>query len=220
MVLDLGRNRVVVAHDLAVQGMLGADGVQYRIVTAGIDFVEVAVTLTDNGFPNHQLCGDCIGQLVTALVLGTPVQRNLAGITILENTTDKGLDLIGTDGVVQFRGVVIPEVLVTIGKHITCILRNTGFDTVADVALVRVHGTDIGVVGLTGTPAVHIVQIGMTPFAAVIGIAVTGKADHIHFGLFASCISRGSKTEHRREAHQQCQKERHASLEGFLFHFG
>ena len=220
MALDLRRNGVVITHDLAVQRMLGADRIKNGIITAGIDLIEVAVTLADNGFPNHQLRSNCIGQLVAALILGAPVQRDRPGITILENTTDKGLDLIGTDGIVQLRRVVIPEVFITTGKHIARILRHTGFNAVADISLIGVHGTDVGVVGLTRSPAVHIVQIGMAPFAAVISIAVTGKADHIHLGLFTGCISRGSKTEHRREAHQQRQKERCASLEGFLFHFG
>lgn len=140
-----------------------AAGIHYRIIAAGIDLAEVAVTLTDHGFPDLQLCCYGVSQLIAALVLGAPVQRDRTGIAVLQDTTNEDLDFIGTDSAVQFRRVIVPKVFILSRKGIAGILRNTGFNTVADVSFVGVHSADIGIVGLPGTPAIHIVQIGMTP---------------------------------------------------------
>ena len=49
-------NAVVVADELAIQRVRCADNTLDGIIAAGTDMIEVLVTLTDNGFPNENLC--------------------------------------------------------------------------------------------------------------------------------------------------------------------
>ena len=49
-------NAVVVADELAIQRVRCADNTLDGIIATGTDMIEVLVTLTDNGFPNENLC--------------------------------------------------------------------------------------------------------------------------------------------------------------------
>ena len=218
VVLNLRRNSVVIAHNLAIQGMTDADRIKNCIIAASADLIEVAVTLTDDGFPNDQLCSYCVSQFICTLVLRSPVRRNRAGVTILQNTTDKGFDFIGTDGAIQMGRVIIPEVLIMAGQYIANILTNAGFDAIGNVSLKGVQSTYCRVLGVSKGPTVHQTELRMTPITAIVFIAIARIADHIYFCLFTGSKCRGTKTEQCRKTHQQCQKERCAFLERFLFH--
>ena len=89
---------------------------------------------------------------------------------------------------------------------------------IANVALIRTHGTDGCETGRRRRPAVHKAQAVVSPFAAVIGIAVTGIGDEIYFVGFFCGKCRRSHAAQRGNAHQHCQKQRQRSFEFLRFH--
>ena len=214
----IGFDGIIVAVDAVIQGMLGGHRIQDGIVAAGIDLAEVAVTLTHDGLPDQQLGCYRIGQGVAAGVLGTPAERNRAGVAILQDTTDEGLDLIAGDGGIQFFGEVVPEVFIPAGEYLAGVLRNAGFDAIADITIIGVHCPDVGVAALGCDPAVHVVQFRVAP-AIEVRFAVTGKADHVDL----SFLTGGMGGE--RAAAQKCHEAHHhghnhggAPFENTLFH--
>ena len=198
--------------------MSGADLIQHCVIAAGVHLLEVGITFSDHGFPNQNLRGDQVGQVIGSLVLAAPVQGDVSGIAILKDPANKGLDLIRRDGVVEIRGIVIPKVLIPLGQHIPSVLRDTRLDAVAGNARIGAHGPDRCLVGSSTCPAIHVLETRMAPIAIDIGIPVTGKRDHVDLRLFSCGVGSGrSKTDKTGEA----QKHRHecgeAPLENACF---
>ena len=155
MVLNISDNLIVVAHNFAIQRMVCTKLVENSVVTAGADVIEVFITLTDYRFPNKELRCSCLSKQVAATVLTAPVGTDSTRMAVLHNSTDKQLDVVGTDGVIVGRGVIVPIVLVTVCQLITCLKRCAGFNTVANISCVRTYAVNEGVIGSTCTPTVH-----------------------------------------------------------------
>ena len=218
VLLYIGFDGIVIAVDAVIQGMLGGDGVQHRIIFARIDLTEVAVTLAHDGFPDQKLSCHRMSKGITAGILGTPAQRHRAGIAVLKNTTDEGLNLVTGDGAVQFFGEVIPEIFVPAGKHFTGILCNAGFDAVADISVIGIHRSDVGVVALGGNPAIHVMQFGVAP-AVEVRFAVTRETDHVNFCLFTGSVGGDGTTAQKcHQAHHHSHSQGGASFENTRVH--
>ena len=217
VLLHIGLDGIVVGVDALIQGMCGGDTLGNSIVFAGIELTEIAVTLTDDGFPDQQLGSHSLGQLVAALVLGTPVHGNGAGVAVLEDTTDEALDLVAGQRCVQFLREVVPEVLVPAGEGVAGVLDDAGFDAVADIAVVFFHCPDVSVTALLGDPAVHVMHFRMAP-ALIVGFAVSGERDHADLGLLANGLDHTDTAEAGHQAQQQGEGQSRASQKDVLVH--
>lgn len=92
----MGYHTVVVADILTVKRMVLAYTVVYCIIATRINVVKVAVTLTDNCFPNESLCCHNVCKFVcVACILSAPLATYTTRITILKNSTNKQFDFIG-----------------------------------------------------------------------------------------------------------------------------
>ena len=94
-------------------------------------------------------------------------------------------------------------------------------NAVTDVAVIRVHCSNGSVLGLTGMPAVHILEIGMPPSAAVINISIAAsrKRNKVDLCSFSCGIGSGCANPHKGcQAHHEGKQSRHPSLEKVLFH--
>ena len=101
MLLHIGNDTVVVADILTVKRMVLAYTVVYCIITARINVVKVAVTLTDNRFPNKSLCCHNVSHLIRiGGVLRTPINIYRSGVAVLKDTTDEQLNLVSRNGLV------------------------------------------------------------------------------------------------------------------------
>ena len=198
--------------------MVRTDLIQNSVLAACADLVEVLVTLTDHGFPNEKLCSDCVSQLIAALVLRTPRGRDCSRVAVLEDTTDEQLNIVRRNGAVIGRRVVVPKILALFGKAVSGLLRNTDFNAVADIAVIRTHSADGGITGTTGRPAIHKIKAALSPFAAVIGVPVTGKGNKAYFVGFFCCISGRPNPKQGGNAHQRRQKQRHTFFDFLRFH--
>ena len=58
MILYVCGHAVVVAHDLVIQRMTGADLIQHCVITAGVHLLEVGIPFSDHGFPDEELGSD------------------------------------------------------------------------------------------------------------------------------------------------------------------
>lgn len=88
--LNAGNDTVVVAHDLAAQGVVGADLVKDCGITAGTDLIEIGVTYTNCRFPNQKLCRHGVGQFICiCAVLRTPACRNGSRVAVLHDASDQ-----------------------------------------------------------------------------------------------------------------------------------
>ena len=218
MILYVCGHAVVVAHDLVIQRMAGADLIQHCVIAAGVHLLEVGIPFPDHGFPDEELGGDQVGQVIRTCILAAPVQGDVSGIAILKDPANKGLDLIRRDGAVEIRGIVIPKVLIPLGQHIPGVLCDTRLDAVAGDSCIGAHGPDRCLVGTSTCPAIHIVEVRMAPIAAIVGIPVTGERDHIDLRLLASGIGSGrSKTDKTGEAQKHRHKCGEAPLENACF---
>ena len=75
MALDRALNGGILAENLAVQRMVGADIFRHVVFALGIGvhMVKLAVALTHDSFPNKKLGSDCPGHLAGILrVIGHP----------------------------------------------------------------------------------------------------------------------------------------------------
>ena len=218
VILYVCGHAVVVAHDLVIQRMAGADLIQHCVIAAGVHLLEVGIPFPDHGFPDEELGSDQVGQVIRTCILAAPVQGDVAGIAILEDPANKGLDLIRRNGAVEIRGIVIPKVLIPLGQHIPGVLCDTRLDAVAGDSRIGTHGPDRCLVGTSTCPAIHIVEVRMAPIAAIVGIPVTGERDHIDLRLLASGIGSGrSKTDKTGEAQKHRHKCGEAPLENACF---
>lgn len=161
-------------------------------------------------------------QLIKVIIYQYQPDINLIGkalrIAVLKDTADKQLNIVGRNGAVVGRRVFVPEVLALFRKGVARLLRHAGFDAVADIALIRPHCTDRRETGCCRRPAVHKAQAVVSPFSAVVGIAVTGIGDKIYFvGFFCGKCGR-SHAKQRGNAHQHRKKQRHRSFEFLRFH--
>jgi len=210
VLLHVGFHAVVVRNELTVQRMVGCDTVFYRIVAAGINVVEVRVTLTDDGFPNKRLCCHNVCQLICiGGILRTPFGCYRSGVAVLEDSTDEQFDLICFDGLVIGRGIVVPIGFITLGHHVADGERCTRFDTVTGIAVPRADGVNRDFLGLACEPAVHIVEFAMPPIGAVVIVAFTGECHHYHligfgFSCKSSCRSHPDKSGKAHHYGKQC----------------
>ena len=101
VLLHVGNDTVVAADILTVKRVVLAYTVVYCIIAARINVVKVAVTLTDNRFPNKSLCCHNVSHLIRiGGVLRTPINIYRSGVTVLKDTTDEQLDLVSRNGLV------------------------------------------------------------------------------------------------------------------------
>ena len=218
MALNACLNGIVIAHDLTVQRVVRADLLHDGAFAACADLVEVGIALTDDRFPDQKLCGNGVSQLVAALILRAPRGRDCSRIAVLKDTADEQLNIIGRNGAVIGRRVFIPKILALFRKGVARLLRHAGFDAVADIALIRPHCSDRRKTGCCRRPAVHKAQAVVSPFAAVVSVAVTGIGDKIYFvGFFCGKCGR-SHAKQRGNAHQHRKKQRQRSFEFLRFH--
>ena len=86
------------ADILTVQGVILTYTVIDRIITSGINVVEIGISFTDYRFPNKSLRGHDMSHLIRIIcILRTPINIYLAGVTVLEDSTDEEFDLICGD---------------------------------------------------------------------------------------------------------------------------
>ena len=159
-----------------------------------------------------------MSQLVAALILRTPRGRNRPRVAILHDSANKQFYIIGRNGFVVGRGVIIPKVFTFFSETITRFQMNTGFNAVTDVAVIRTHSINRGIAGCVGRPAVHKLMAAVSPLAAVIGISVTGERHKIYLiGFFCGV---GGRTKARKDgnAHQDSKKQRYYFFDFFRSH--
>ena len=159
-----------------------------------------------------------MSQLVAALILRTPRGRNCTRIAVLKDTADKQLNIIGRNSVIIGRGVIVPKVLALFREAVARFLRNAGFNAVTDIAVIRTHSADGGIAGTAGRPAVHKIKAAVSPFAAVIGVPVTGKGNKANLVGFFCGISGRPNPKQGGNAHQRRQKQRHTLFDFLRFH--
>ena len=149
--LNAGNDTVVVAHDLAAQRVIGTDLVKDCGITAGVDLVEIGVTLTNHRFPNQKLCRHGVGQLIRVLAfLSAPTCRDCSRVAILHDASDQQLNVIGRDRFVVAGRVVVPKALIPLGQLVADIEGNAGFDAVANRPVIGSHGAHDGLAGRAG----------------------------------------------------------------------
>ena len=211
--LNAGFDAVVVSRESTIQRVRSAVHGFHGISTAGVNMVEVYVPLSDDRFPYQHLRSHHVRHFVSiGFILRAPVEGQVTLIAILHDSAQQCLDGIGINGAVVIRWIVLPIILA-----VSCIgfLQQTGNPRLDAVAGRAIEGTDGVQCGhpccLTGGPAVHIMQLIMTPSAAVIKISIptAGEANGIGFCHFAGRRSgKGGNTaaENGCEADQQRHK--------------
>ena len=209
MVLDTGDHAVVMVQDTGTERVACLDEVQDSILATGADMAETLVTFAHDGFPNQELRGIDVGQLVrTRGVLRHPIRVNGAGVAILYNAPDERLDRIPIDGFVVSRGVVVPKGFVFGGEGFAVVDGDARFDTVRHFALVGAN-TECGehIIGVH-VPAVHELEIIPLPMVTV-GVRAARETDHIDFGALPSGLGRDAKTDEHGKAHEQSHDQCH-----------
>ena len=221
--LNAGFDAVIVRRKATIQRVRGAIHGFHGISTAGVNMVEVRVTLSDDRFPYQHLRSHHVRHFVgIGFILRAPVEGQVTLITILHDSAQQCLDGIGINRAVVIRWIVLPIILA-----VSCIgfLQQTGnprLDAVAGRAIEGADGVQCGhPCCLTGGPAVHIMQLIMTPSAAVIevGIPASRKTNGIGFCHLAGRGSgKGGNTaaENGCEADQQRHKPCNASAIDFF----
>ena len=159
-----------------------------------------------------------MSQLVAALILRTPRGRNRTRIAVLKDTADKQLNIVGRNGVIIGRKVIVPKVLALFCEAVARFLRNAGFNAVADIALIRTHSADGGITGTVGRPAIHKIKAAVSPFTAVTGVPVAGKGNKAYFVGFFCGIGGCPNPKQSGNAHQRRQKQRHNFFDFLRFH--
>ena len=213
MALNAGFDAVIVSREATIQRVRSAVHGFHGISTTGVNMVEVCIPLSDDRFPYQHLRSHHVRHFVgISRVLRAPVEGQVTLIAILHDSAQQCLDGIGINRAVVIRWIVLPIILA-----VSCIgfLQQTGNPRLDAVAGRAIEGTDGVQCGhpccLTGGPAVHIMQLIMTPSAAVIKISIptAGEANGIGFCHFAGRGSgKGGDTpaENGCEADQQRHK--------------
>ena len=141
---DALRNAVVVGHDFTFQRVSG-NLVENGIFTAGTQLVEIVISLADNRFPNEKLRRNQVAEIIRTGVVGTPACGNIAGISVLHDSSNEEFDRVRSNGIVKVVGIVIPEIFVFLGQGIAGLLRNAGFNAVTGLTFVAADGAGNGV---------------------------------------------------------------------------
>ena len=105
------RNAVVVGHDFRFQRMSG-NLVERRVLAARTQLVEIVITLTDHRFPDENLRGNQVAEIIRTGVVGTPARGNISCIAVLHDSADEQFYCVGRDSIVVIVRVIIPEILV------------------------------------------------------------------------------------------------------------
>ena len=183
---------------------------QHSVLAASVDVAKALIALTYNRFPNQELCGIDVSQLVgPGAILRYPGRVNITGVAILQDSADKGLDGIRINRLVEGRGIVIPKGFILGGKRVGVVDGRPRFDAVRHLALIRAHGKGRKHIVGVHIPAIHKLEVVPLPMVAV-GLGVTRKANHIDFGALSGSICRRTEPNKHGKAHEQGQDQRHA----------
>ena len=67
---------------------------QNGILTARTEFVEAVVALTDHRFPDENLRGNQIAEIVCAGVVGAPAFGKIASVAVLHDSSDEEVSIL------------------------------------------------------------------------------------------------------------------------------
>ncbi len=86
-----------------------------------------------------------------------------------DNMIDKQFIIIGRNSAIIVRSVT-PIILVFFNVEFTSLLRNTKFNAVTDIALIRTFNSDDGTTSPLSKPVAHKTETDMSTLAAVVGV--------------------------------------------------
>ena len=195
---------VVVADVLTVQRMILANTVVNRIIAAGINVIKIGVTLTDYSFPNKSLCRHNVRHLICIrCILRAPININLAGISILKDSSNKEFDFIRRNCLIIGGRIIIPIRLVTRAQNISNFKRSARLNTITSVSRPRPDGINRNLFGRSIEPTIHKLEFAMSPISTKVAITFAREREHNHFISYTFGGKCGSRTnaDKCREAH-------------------
>ena len=221
-----GLDAVIVGGEAAIQRMGGAVDGLHGIGAAGVNVVEIFIPFSDNRFPHQHLRGHHVGQLVgVGIILRAPVEGEISLIAVLHDAAKERFHGSAINGAVIFGGEGVPIVLPIAFVGTVQVSGNARLDAVAGRAVEGADGVQRGhPCCLAGCPAVHVVQLVVSPCAAVIqiGVPVSGERHRVRIRPFSGWRcgkGRHAAAENGGEADQQGQQPGNASAIEFFHLF-
>ena len=223
MLLHAGLYAVIIGRKAAVQRVACPINRFHSICAAGVNMIKIGIPFSDDRFPYQHLRGHHVGQLVgIRIILRTPAKGQIPLIAVLHDPPQQSLDGIGVDGAVALRGIVLPVIFAITGVSSFQQARYARLDAVTGRAIKVPDGVQRRHPSIfTGCPAIHIVELVVSPCAAgvQIGISISWKRHRVGLGGFpGGRCGKGSHAAAQNgcEADQQGQQPRNApSIEFF-----
>ena len=223
MLLHAGFYAVIIGRKAAVQRVACPINRFHSFCAAGVNMIKIGIPFSDDRFPYQHLRGHHVGQLVgICIILRTPAKGEIPLIAVLHDPPQQSLDGIGVDGAVALRGIVLPVIFAITGVSSFQQARYARLDAVTGRAIKVPDGVQRRHPSIfTGCPAIHIVELVVSPCAAgvQIGISISWKRHRVGLGGFpGGRCGKGSHAAAQNgcEADQQGQQPRNApSIEFF-----
>ena len=169
--------------------------------------VKLAVTFTDNRFPNKKLGSDIARHLIGIIgIVAVPRSIGVALPAVGHNPSDIFLDGAGRNGGVQMGRIVVPEILAPARVLVAGFYTDTRLDAIdgfSGEGILCVNRK--AVVGLR-RPAAQEIKGRMAP-SGLVGIAGAGNIHHIGGHGFACGKGRDTRSGKHSKAHQERQEQ-------------
>ena len=186
------------------------DEIQHRVLAAGADMSELLIPLAHDSFPNQELRGVHMGQLIRcSAVLRYPSGVDAAVIAVLQNPANQRLDSICVYGLVERGRIIIPKGFIFRRERVAVVDGRTRLNTVRHLAIIGADSEGGKHIVSLHIPAVHELEVVTIP-AIFVGLRVAGEGNHIDFRALPSGLGRSSKADEHGKAHEQGHDQRHA----------
>ena len=161
-------NGIIVAEDLAPQGMGGIHPLQGLVIAhrLHINMAEAAVPFACHYLPNEDLRGIGPGHLLRrALYICPPAAANGPVVAVAHDTANQPLHFAGRKGMPVRQSQVIPPCIVVVCEGIVVFLRCAGFDAAGHLSLPGVQTPELRVAGSPYPVAKPQIQHAVAPVA-------------------------------------------------------
>ena len=202
-------NGGILAENLAAQRMTAADIFGHVVfpLSIGIHMVKLAITLTDNRFPNKKLGSDIARHLIGIIgIVAVPRSIGVALPAVGHDPSDIFLDGAGRNGGVQMGRIVVPEILAPARVLVAGFHTDTRLNAIDGLAVVSVLCMNRKTVIGLRRPAAQKAHVRVAP-SGFIGIAGTGNIHHIGGHGFACGKGRDARSGEHSKTHQKRQEQ-------------
>ena len=170
----------------------------------GIHMVKLAITLTDNRFPNKKLGSDIARHLIGIIgIVAVPRSIGVALPAVGHDPSDIFLDGAGRNGGIQMGRIVVPEILAPARVLVAGFHTDTRLNAIDGFSGEGILCVNSEVVIALRRPSAQEIEGRMAP-SGLVGIAGAGNIHHIGGHGFAcgkgrnACSGKYSKTHQER----------------------